>query len=87
MQLWQKQQMDKMMGGLKSVAVVVHKVYPDTTNSETIKRWKLVCTHQSALVWLYTYNPELAVEGAHDVQLYQDNSVKMRRCIRKPKEY
>lgn len=86
MMLWQKQQMEKMMGGLKSVPVVVHKVYPDVTINTTLKRWKLVCTHDGALVWLYTYSPELAVEGTHDVQLYQDNTSQMRRCIRKPKE-
>lgn len=86
MMLWQKQQMEKMMGGLKSVPVIVHAVYPDTTPDATIKRWKMVCTHDNTLVWLYTYNPDLAEVGTHDVQLYQDNTAQMRRCIRKPKE-
>lgn len=86
MQLWQKQQMEKTMRGQKSVPVLVHKAYPDMTGSETIKRWKLVCTHDNTLMWFYTYSESLAEEGVHDVEIYLDNTTQMRRCIRKPKE-
>jgi hypothetical protein len=74
------------MGGLKSVPVVVHKAYPDTTSGSTVPRWRLVCTHANQLEWFYTYSRELSEEGTHQVQIYQDNTAQMRRCIRKPKE-
>jgi hypothetical protein len=85
MQAWQKAEMEKAMGGLKSVPITVHKAYVAWQNPADAnhKLWRLVAEKDGQLVELHTYTESLTKEGRHDVEMYKDTY--MRRCVRNPK--
>lgn len=85
MQLWQKREMEKVMGGLKSVPITVHKAYVAWQNPSdaTHKLWRLVAEKDGQLVELHTYTESLTKDGRHNVEMYLDNYG--RRCVRYPK--
>lgn len=86
MQLWQKREMEKAMGGLKSVPITVHKAYVAWTNPDNPehKQWHIIAEKDNQLVWLYTFTESLTKDGTHAVEMYLDNYG--RRCVRNPRK-